>query len=590
MKLLLILCLVASFIPKSQPFPYSVELDVGQASWVSPQQWINYYYYEMEHYELFGFDITNCTNGDSIILVRSSYFEQHYRYPLVMRISNQGEVHWSFLYHSTMPCALIHRTDDQFFLIGEFYEGGEKWLDITCIEGLTGDLLWSRNHSLSFDIDVRDATATNDAGVLVACNMDDSRFQNRTWFGLRFDSNGNLLWNQTYAEHTPRGLCTITNCQDGSFLLVGQETSEQYMGYRFVAYRLESDGSVRWTQIYEDSFPYDVVESPSGGFLILGETGIRIDDEGNQLWNNSYWPSGDGGSIVACDQGFLITGISDLPNERDTVYATRIDNDGNIFWQWSQAISLYGVYNCAAMRSEEGGFYIVCSAYVVRHPAMLLVRLPETPVPTQMIQQISFNCYLWATVFLLLISIGLYLLLQNRGTTREPFRRIYEQILAGNIQLYLVLNIFWLLLWLTGPVSPLIGYMLNYPPDYHEFGYQFQNALITPSGIFFFLIGIGVAIIFQGLEFIRGEKPNLQQNAFINVTRTMGIYIILAISLCLFGIWLIYLPLQNPWTWNIYLQQSFYVFPIILLGQLTGTWFPKYLFFRNYERQLISRD
>lgn len=52
MKLIFILCLVVTFIPISQPFPYSVELDVGQASWVSPQQWINYYYYESGHYEL----------------------------------------------------------------------------------------------------------------------------------------------------------------------------------------------------------------------------------------------------------------------------------------------------------------------------------------------------------------------------------------------------------------------------------------------------------------------------------------------------------------------------------------------------------
>ena len=588
MKLIFILCLVATLIPMSQPFPYSVELNAGQASWVSPQQWINYYYYEVGHYELFRFDITNCTNGDSIIMARSIYFEQRNHYTLVLRINNQGEVLWSFLHHMYMPCGLIHRTDDQFFLIGEVYRSDGKFLNITCIDGLTGSILWSRNHSLSYDIDVWDATATNDAGVLVACSMDYDIFYNRTWFGLRFDSNGNLLWNQTYADQNPRGLCVITNCQDGSFLLVGHETSEHYIGYRFVAYRLESDGSVRWIQNYHDTFPYDVVESPSGGFLILGETATRIDDEGNQLWNNTYWHSGDGGSIVACDEGFLITGTRYPAGKRDAVYATRIDNDGHILWQWSQAISPGGSY-CAAMRSEEGGFFIVCSAYVVRHPSMLLIRLPESPVPTQMIQQLSFNCYLWAIVILLLISIGLNLVLVNRGTTREPFRRIYEHILAGNIQLYIVLNLFWFILWLTGPVSPLIGYMQNFPPYPEEFGYQFQNALITPSSIFFFLIGLGVAMIFQGLEFIHVEKPKLQKNVPIKVIRPMIIYLLLAILGCVFGIWLIYQTLQSSWTWNIFTQQSFFVFPIILLGLLTGAWFPKYLFFRNYERQLTSR-
>ena len=148
-----------------------------------------------------------------------------------------------------------------------------------------------------------------------------------------------------------------------------------------------------------------------------------------------------------------------------------------------------------------------------------------------------------------------------------------------------MLSLFWLSLWLTGPVYPIIGHMQQYPPNAQEILFQFQNALVTPSAIIFFFTGIALAFIFQGIEFIGVEKSRLQQNQAVKILHTMIIYIIIAIAICVLGMGIIYLVIQNPWTWNILLQQSFFVFPIILLGLLTAAWFPKLLFIRIYERR-----
>ncbi|MFX1319685.1 MAG: hypothetical protein ACFE9O_11175, partial [Promethearchaeota archaeon] len=349
----------------------------------------------------------------------------------------------------------------------------------------------------------------------------------------------------------------MTDCEDGSFLLVGQETSAYYIGYQLVAYRLESDGTVRWIQLYEDTIPYDVVESPSGGFLILGEKGIRIDDGGNQLWNKTFWLSGRWGSITSCDNGFLLTGVGDNPIIHESVYAVRIDNDGGVLWQWSHGIALYFAPYCAVVTIEESGFFIIANADVFQLPAILLIRLPEVPVPTQMLFQLYFNSYLVAFFLLILISIALIGTFLDRVTINEPFRKIYQDVLSGNLLLYAMLSLLWLSLWLTGPVYPIIGHMQQYPPNAQEILYQFQNALVTPSANLFFFTGIALAFIFQGIEFLGAEKPKLQQNQPVKVIHKMIIYIIIAIAICALGMGIIYLVIQNPWTWNIYLQQSF---------------------------------
>jgi hypothetical protein len=282
MKLILILCLVATIFPMSQPYPYTVEVYAGQINWFGPQQWINAYHYEWSGEDLRGVDIANCSNGDVIVLAQSQNTEHRIEYSMAMRVNNQGEVLWSHLYHRTYAIAVIQRSDNQYFIVGKHAETPTNILFITCIDGLNGNILWELNHTLSLYRSWSTATATNDGGVLVVCSTE-TYFgpQNRTWNGMRFDTNGDLLWNTTYAHYTPNSQVAVTNCRDGTFLLVGAESNQ------LVAYRLESDGSVRWTQIYDDPAAYDVVESSTSGFLILGRQVFRIDDEGNQLWNNT---------------------------------------------------------------------------------------------------------------------------------------------------------------------------------------------------------------------------------------------------------------------------------------------------------------
>ena len=589
MKLLLILCLVATFIPMSQPYPYSVDVNVGQINWFGPQQWINAYYYDSRGDDLTGIDITNCSNGDVIVLAQSRNFEDRIEYSMAMRVNNKGEVLWSHLYHRTWTIAVIPRSDDQYFIVGKHAFTPTNILFITCIDGLNGNILWERNHTLSLHRSWSTATATNDGGMLVVLSTE-THFgpQNRTWNGLRFDTNGDLLWNTTYAHYYPGSQVAVTNCRDGTFLLVGAESNQ------LVAYRLESDGSVRWTQIYDDPVACDVVESSTSGFLILGSHVFRIDDEGNQLWNNTYWQNNERGSVVACHEGFLVSGYGSIVSPfvpQSSVYAVRINDDGLILWQWSHGTEGWHYSGCkAAIWSEEGGFFLTGGIFAFERHSALIVRLPEEPLPTQMILQLSFNSYIWSTALLLMISILVLLLLVRRQSTRERFREIYERLLVGNIILYSGLLPFWLYLWSIGPVYPIIITSINPPYQFWDFFYHLQTILPTLSGLSYFIIGIGLAIVYQGLKFTYSIKPLFKQENLIRQPRTMSSYPITAILLCILGMVIVYAQGWSfSWNWYLYGYHLFLIFPIVLLGFLTAAWFPKLLLFLYLEKEEVHR-
>ncbi|MHA2428395.1 MAG: hypothetical protein ACXADB_10265, partial [Candidatus Hermodarchaeia archaeon] len=196
-----------------------------------------------------------------------------------------------------------------------------------------------------------------------------------------------------------------------------------------------------------------------------------------------------------------------------------------------------------------------------------------------------------ATALLLMISILLLLLLVRRQSTSERLREFYERILVGNIVLYSGLLPFWLYLWSIGPVYPII--MVSVDPQYllWDFIYHLQTILPTLSGLFYFIIGIGFAIIYQGLKFTYSIKPSFQQEKPIRQPRTMIRYSISAILLCLFGMFIIFPQRWNSsWSWYLYGYHLFLVFPIVLLGFLTAAWFPNLLLFLYLEKEEARRS
>jgi hypothetical protein len=157
--------------------------------------------------------------------------------------------------------------------------------------------------------------------------------------------------------------------------------------------RNQDRGFLVWNRtfdVYEPGSAYSVVPSGDGGFVIYGylytsvfqdralphnTTLLKVDSQGNRVWERSYSRKGSDGRDIASpndfssqalvqsgDGGFVVTArscpkpTSDLSEFCD-MYIFKVDANGEVVWEKTYKTS---TANCIT-RSEDGGFIITGS-------------------------------------------------------------------------------------------------------------------------------------------------------------------------------------------------------------------------------------
>ena len=160
---------------------------------------------------------------------------------------------------------------------------------------------------------------------------------------VKTDANGNRLWDQSYGGTSSDTLSCILPTADDGYLLggysasttngtVSNKTADLIGGYDFWVIKTDTNGVILWQQTYggtNNDFLYTMLPTGDGGFLLGGESTspasgnktnesiglydywlVRIDENGNKLWDRCYggidqdWmlsiqPTMDGGYILA---------------------------------------------------------------------------------------------------------------------------------------------------------------------------------------------------------------------------------------------------------------------------------------------------
>jgi len=218
---------------------------------------------------------------------------------------------------------------------------------------------------------------------------------------IRLDSAGAKLWERTFGGVGADILRTIQQTPDGGFIVGGQSTSslpfaDPGLGLEdFLLVRLDGEGNPLWWRFFGGPSPEiytTLVQTPDGGFLLGGGSAsaqgptkdspsfgwmdgwiVRVDANGNKLWDRSFGGSGGdviGGIELTPDGGFLLVGTSVSPADGnktignfDTNGATadgwviRVDSAGNKLWE----MALGGTADdslTTVKRTSDGGFII----------------------------------------------------------------------------------------------------------------------------------------------------------------------------------------------------------------------------------------
>jgi hypothetical protein len=188
---------------------------------------------------------------------------------------------------------------------------------------------------------------------------------------VRIDASGNKQWDKTYGGNNSDELNAAVGTPDGGFLLAGSSNSgisgdKTQAGSGTWLVKIHANGSKHWDKLVSQKM-FTTVLPASGGYALAdydesagGFLLMKIDLNGNTLWEKSYGSGGAGssGRVIAtatADGGFLLASITD----GDTGVGVRLvktDAAGNK--QWEKTIAAYYHFIYALIQDNNSGYLI----------------------------------------------------------------------------------------------------------------------------------------------------------------------------------------------------------------------------------------
>jgi pimeloyl-ACP methyl ester carboxylesterase len=227
---------------------------------------------------------------------------------------------------------------------------------------------------------------TSDGGYIVggfsyssfSGNKGTTNYGLNDYWVLRLEPDGKKRWETNFGGNSIDQLYAIRQTADGGFLLggnsysaggTGNKTATNYGGSDIWLIRLNTNGALLWQTNYGGSAIdglFSMTQVADGGFALGGYSGstngnksspffgaldywlVRIDTNGNKLWDKTYGGSGYDylqRVVATSDGGFLLGGFSDSTNNSGNKVGTnyggldywvvRVDSNGSKLWDKS---------------------------------------------------------------------------------------------------------------------------------------------------------------------------------------------------------------------------------------------------------------
>lgn len=177
----------------------------------------------------------------------------------------------------------------------------------------------------------------------------------------RFDANGNEVWSKLFADESLDECYDVQATLDGGFILVGLTVPLASDGSGIQDWdradirltKIDASGQSQWSRTIDVTgsngqdnsvdYGYAVVETPDGGFVIVGQTGSRVLGDGFVLKTDSTgvpeWvnhPLAAEGYLkdvcLTSDGGYAVVGSSTFATEYYGLYLAKINDIGDLVW------------------------------------------------------------------------------------------------------------------------------------------------------------------------------------------------------------------------------------------------------------------
>jgi len=232
------------------------------------------------------------TNDNGYIIVGEQYVDQNLGEgweAIVIKIDEEGNQIWLKKYGEGTDNADVFKNieptnDGGFIIAGNTRSFNAQFLDAWLYKiDADGNEQWKtlfgeEGYEVFYNV-----YQTNDNGY-IACGFTDSNFGNGDWdyYLVKTDTDGNMLWENTYGNETKNRAYDLLPLQNGNYLISGSYFDDASGRYNINLIEIEeSNGNVIWEQTYQDTTdcrqPVTAIET-SNNCILLTYTSSFIKD------------------------------------------------------------------------------------------------------------------------------------------------------------------------------------------------------------------------------------------------------------------------------------------------------------------------
>jgi hypothetical protein len=297
-------------------------------------------------------------HGDFLAVGSSKSLIQDKIVGWALKLDGNGNVVWNQTYlageGTELRCAI--NLTDGFILVGnEFSNSGDINGFATKVDAY-GNQKWNITVGGEKIDKLFSATAVADGFVLCGLTYSFGSTNSSAWI-VKIDFNGTLVWNKTFNNSNEAALRTCINCPDGNILAAGYTLEQQGSDYDFLLIKFNPQGNILWNKTYSETGSQKAysITNTSDGAVIAGDgvskkTGIdaflvKVNFDGEVQWTNTVGglDADSPATIVASnDGGFLVGGFTFSFGQgfRD-FWLFKTDSLGRVLWSCTLGDSSY---------------------------------------------------------------------------------------------------------------------------------------------------------------------------------------------------------------------------------------------------------
>ena len=219
----------------------------------------------------------------------------------IVKTDSSGNMQWSKTYGGTsndVALCIIQTSDGGYALAGytnSYGAGGsDAWIVKT---DSSGNMQWSKTYGGTSNDGASCIIQTSDGGYALAGTTSDSD----AWL-IRINAAGNLLWNKTYAGNY--GFTSLVKVPSGGYALGGTAPPDKPSvgaALTFYLVRTDESGNMLWYKKYDHHTVWQTLDclitTADGGYMLAGKEStshigdcwlVKTDGSGNVMWNYTY--------------------------------------------------------------------------------------------------------------------------------------------------------------------------------------------------------------------------------------------------------------------------------------------------------------